>query len=147
MLNLKKMLENDGFPFVAEGQKPKLGELDMKITPDAVIFAGELCSAEAIAKIRQTLSTQTWLDLSGENPSPESGKIRGILNLSVVQTLLDVEVVYVAVNESDSSNIGAGAPDFTLNIRYLYDAVLGKAARSEERRVGKECRSRWSADQ
>ncbi len=129
MLNLKKMLvEQGGFEFVQDGQQPQLGQLDMKITPDAVVISGELCSQDSIAKIKQILSTQTWLDLSDNNPSPDSGKIRGIVNLSVVQTLLDVEIVYVAVNESDADSFGAGAPDFSLNIRYLYDAVMGKAA-------------------
>ena len=127
MLNLKKMLVEGGFQFAEEGKKPGLGELDMKISPDAVIISGELCSPESISKVRQILSTQTWLDISGETPTPESGRIRGIVNLSVVQTLLDVEVVYVAVNESDGDSMGAGAPEFSLNIRYLYDAVLGKA--------------------
>ena len=128
MLNLKKMLVEGGFQFAEEGKKPGLGELDMKISPDAVIISGELCSQESIANVKQILSTHTWLDLSDNNPTPDSGKIRGIVNLSVVQTLLDVEVVYVAVNESDGDTMGAGAPDFNLNIRYLYDAVMGKAA-------------------
>ncbi len=126
MLNLKKMLIDGGFEFVQDGQQPQLGQLDMKITPDAVIISGELCSQESIAKITQILSTQTWLDISGNNPAPESGKIRGIMNLSVVQTLLDVEVVYVAVNESDGDSIGAGAPEFNLGIGWIYDAVLGR---------------------
>jgi len=126
MLNLKKMLMEAGFEFVAEGQAAELGQLDMKITPDAIVFSGELCSGEAIAKVRQILSTQTWLDISGENPKPESGKIRGIVNLGVVPTQLDVEIVYVAVNESDGDRVGTNAPAANFGINWLYDAIAGR---------------------
>ncbi len=129
MLNLKKLLQEEGFEFVEEGKPAGLGQLNMKINPDVVTLSGELCSQEAIAKVRQILSTQTWLDISGENPAPESGKIRGICNLSVVQTLLDVEIVYVAVNENDGDSVGTkGGPTAVLNLGYLYDAVMGRAA-------------------
>ena len=127
MLNLKKMLIDGGFEFVQEDKQPELGQLDMKITPDAVIISGELCSQDSIAKVKQILSTQTWLDISGNNPTPESGQIRGIVNLSVVQTQLDVEVVYVAVNESDGEKVGSGAPQGVLGISWLYDAVKGRS--------------------
>ena len=130
LLNLKKMLVDAGFEFAADGKKPELGQLDMKITPDAVIFSGELCSQDNIAKVMQILSTQTWLDVSGNNPSPESGKIRGIVNLNVVQTQLDVEVVYVAVNESDGDKVGSNAPTGVVGINWLYDAVSGRSARN-----------------
>lgn len=126
MINLKKMLTESGFEFAQEGQKAELGQLDMKIAPDAVILSGELCSQEAIDKARQILSTQTWLDCSGAHPSPESGKIRGIVNLSVVQSILDVEVVYVAVNESDGAKVGTGAPEGVLGVNWIYDAIAGR---------------------
>ena len=128
LMNLKNMLIREGFTFTEPGAQPQLGELDMKKNGDVIVFSGEMCSQDSIAKVQQVLGTQTWLDMSGNNPAPDSGKTRCILNLSVVQTLLDVEVVYVAVNESDGENFGSGAPDFSMNIRYLYDAVAGKAA-------------------
>lgn len=126
LLNLKKMLIDEGFEFVAEGQKAELGQLDMKLQPEALVLSGELCSNEAIGKVQQILSTQTWLDCSGATPSPDSGKIRGIINLSVVQTQLCVDIVYVAVNESDARNAGTGAPEGVLGLNWLYDAIAGR---------------------
>src|SRR5690348_17916113 len=42
--------------------------------------------------------------------------------------------------------INALAPETPVFLLHLYDRALLNAARSEERRVGKECRSRWSPE-
>src|SRR5437899_10719992 len=51
------------------------------------------------------------------------------------------------VCSSDLAAVGCGAgPVARVPLRGV-SRRLGRAARSEERRVGKECRSRWSPDQ
>src|SRR3712207_9107728 len=56
----------------------------------------------------------------------------------------------VNLNGADPSTLGLRAvDDWTLEVdmvgpRGLFPVIAGYAARSEERRVGKECRSRWS---
>ena len=62
LLNLKKLLTEAGFEFAADGEAPQPGQLEMKITSDALIVNGELYSEDAVAKVNQMLSTQTWLD-------------------------------------------------------------------------------------
>ena len=127
LLNLKKLLTESGFEFAAEGQLPQPGQLEMKITPDALIVNGELCSEDAVSKVKQLLGTQTWLDTSGANVDGSSGKIRGIVNLSVMQTVLTVDVVYVAVSESDARSSGSNeTPSATLNLGWIFDMVAGR---------------------
>ncbi|NLG15043.1 MAG: hypothetical protein GX561_12680 [Lentisphaerae bacterium] len=125
VLNLKKMLLDAGFPFAAEGEKPALGELTMKISPDAIIITGELASQQQADKIRQILSTQTWLSLEEK---AGSGQIRGIVNLDVVQTVLQVDVVYVGVTDADADKIGSQAPTLSGSFQYFFDMIAGRKA-------------------
>ncbi len=126
IMGLKKSLMDAGFEFAEEGQAPAPGQLDMKISQDALIVNGELWSQAAIDKVKQILSLQTWLAVGDENPSEESGKIRGLVSLSVVETMLTVDVVYVAVSESDGRNVGTDAPEGLLGLNFIYDVIAGR---------------------
>ena len=125
MMNLKKMLVDAGFVFAEDGQAPKTGELSMKIAPDAVTFSGELYSEGEIAKIHQILATQTWLTTTGATDESK-GLIRAIVNLSLVETLLQVDVVYVGISDDDLDRIGSpGTPTLNVGINYLYELFHG----------------------
>ena len=51
------------------------------------------------------------------------------------------------VVKSDWSAVGVSIDTRTLDLGDLFVALIGdNSDRSEERRVGKECRSRWSTD-
>ena len=77
IFNLKKMLTEAGFTFKS---KDKDGQLDLQMSPDAVMLSGEVYSDEALAKIKQIISTQRWLTYS---ETPPSGTMRCIFNVSV----------------------------------------------------------------
>ena len=61
---------------------------------------------------------------------------------------MNYPVEYTVIAENEKIYIEGGADYWGLfNYLigdYLRDAVLSETRRSEERRVGKECRSRWS---
>ena len=118
--NLRTMLEDAGFTFAAEGKPVNAGELSMTITPDAVTLSGELYSNEEVAKVRQILATQTWLSTDGSGDAAK-GLVRGIVNLSVIETILQVDVVYVGVSDADLDRIGSSSsPEITFGLNYLY---------------------------
>ncbi|MBP5639334.1 MAG: hypothetical protein J6X55_07640 [Victivallales bacterium] len=125
-LNLKKILKEAGFEFAEDGQAPSQGQLEMKLTADAFILNGELWSEESIAKVNQILSTQTWLTTDPKAATPESGKFLGIIGLSVVQTVLEVDVVYVGVSEGEAEKAGSNAPTANFGLQWIYDAVAGR---------------------
>src|SRR5687768_17744241 len=54
-------------------------------------------------------------------------------------------IPYLATVAAGTDRIRVSA--FVFNNDLRHPAVLAKDLRSEERRVGKECRSRWAADQ
>lgn len=130
--NLRKMLEKADFTFAEDGMPPTTGQLSMTLAPDAVTITGEMYSEEEIAKIRQILSTQTWLSTDG-SVGKDKGVVRGIINLSVINTVLQVDVVYVGVTDSDLSHIGndGSGPSFSASIGYLRDLLLGSNSASK----------------
>lgn len=122
---LRKMLADDGFRFAADGEPLRPGLLSLVISADAVVLGGELYSQGEIDRIKRILSTQPWLSLGGAG---EGGRIKGVLNLSVVETMLEVDVVYVGLNENDGHTEGTGgaAPLLGNAMSAFYDIVAGR---------------------
>ncbi|MBQ9367717.1 MAG: hypothetical protein IJT83_08045 [Victivallales bacterium] len=124
VLNLKKLLTDAGFAFCEEGALPGNGELSMKISGDTLMVAGQLYSQEDVSRVNQILSMQSWLDVAG---GKSTGKIKTSLNLKVVETLMEVDIVYVAINSNEASNVGSNSNiTGTLGLGYLWDAIMGK---------------------
>ena len=136
LMNLKKMLQDAGFAFAEEGQPAKDGELSMKIAPDAVTLSGRLYSESDIAKVQQILATQTWLTTAGATDESK-GLIRAIVNLSLVETLLQVDVVYVGISDDDLDRIGSpGTPSLSVGINYLYELFRGGQTQAKSATFG-----------
>lgn len=129
--NLRTMLEKAGFKFAADGEVPQTGELQMTISPDAVTLTGELYSSSEINKIYQILATQTWLSVNGPADVPK-GHVRGIVNLSVIETVLQVEVVYVGISDADMDRIGSpSVPTMSFGLDYLYRMLSDHGTQSK----------------
>ena len=130
LLNLKKMLTEAGFKFAEQDKLPALGELSMKVSGDAVTITGELYSQKDLEKVNQILATQTWLSVNGKADSSR-GQIQGIVNLTVVETVLVVDIVYVGIQESDSNKEGSNSNIFGgFSTQGLYDLVAGRGSGS-----------------
>lgn len=126
VLNLKKMLMNAGFTFCENGEHPSVGQLSMQFSPEAITISGELYSQKEVERINQILATQTWLVVGGKT-DPSRGQIQGIVNLSVVETVLQVDIVYVGVQTTDSRSAGANTvPVGNFSAQGIYDLVAGK---------------------
>lgn len=124
IVNLKKMLSDAGFTFVAEGAAAKPGELSLQVSTDTVVISGEMYSQADIDRINRVLATQTWLSTSGA----AGGRIKGVVNLHVIETILQVDVVYVGLNESEGHSEGTGgaAPGIGNAMSAFYDIVEGR---------------------
>ena len=130
VMNLKKMLTEAGFIFCDQNKRPETGELSLQISSNNVVLTGEMYSQKEVDKIRQILSTQTWLSTDG-GANVSNGQIRGIINLSVIETILQVDIVYAGISKSNSSNIGSNSvPTGGLSAGGLYDLVAGRGSGS-----------------
>ncbi len=127
VLNLKKLLIEAGFSFCEENAKPEIGQLSLRISSDAVVLSGEMYSQNSVNQINQILATQPWLAIGGKTNAAQ-GKVQGIINLSVIETVLQVDIVYVGLHDSESKKVGSNSvPVGTVNLGILYDLVAGKA--------------------
>jgi Flp pilus assembly secretin CpaC len=100
------------------------------MSDDAVIISGEMYSQKDVDRIKQLLATQTWLAIGGKT-DPSMGKVQGIINLSVVESVLQVDIVYVGLSESDSRSVGSNSiPSAGFSAQGLYDMVAGKGGGS-----------------
>lgn len=124
IVNLKKMLSDAGFVFAKEGVAASPGELSLQVSTDTVVISGELYSQADIDRINRLLATQTWLSTSGAG----DGRIKGVVNLHVIDTILQVDVVYVGLNENDGHSEGTGgaAPTIGNAMSVFYDLVAGR---------------------
>ena len=130
VMRLKKMIQDAGYVFCKPGTQPALGELSMSMNADAVIITGEMHSQKDVDKIRQLLSTQTWLVIGGKTDTA-LGKVQGIVNLSVIESVLQVDIVYVGISDSDSRKVGSNTiPVGNFSAQGLYDIVAGKGGGS-----------------
>ena len=106
---------------------------------------------EAILEIRDGEVTTAVRDSAAADGTPiHAGDVMGIMGGAIRVVGSDIEQVTLDViaqmqdeGEGDTLTILAGADMDDRSFRHLLDAI-GKLLRSEERRVGKECRSRWS---
>ena len=129
VLGLKKMLTEAGYVFSSHGQN-KIGELSMSMSSDAVVISGEMYSQKDVDRIKQLLSTQTWLVIGGKT-DPSLGKVQAIVNLTVVESVLQVDIVYVGISETDSKSVGSNTiPVGSFYAKGLYDLVAGKGSGS-----------------
>ncbi len=127
VLNLKKMLSEAGFSFCQEGEAPEIGQLSLRLSRDAVVLSGEMYSQASVNQILQILATQTWLSTDGK-PAADKGQIQGIINLTVIETVLQVDIVYVGVTDSESRNIGTNSvPTASVDFGAIYDLIAGKS--------------------
>ena len=125
VLGLKKMLIEAGYAFNAQGEN-KTGKLTMSMSADAVVISGEMYSQKDVDRIKQLLATQTWLAIGGKTDA-SAGKVQGIVNLSVIESVLQVDIVYVGISTSDSKSVGSNSiPVGNFSASGLYDLVAGK---------------------
>ena len=124
IINLQKMLTDAGFALAAEDANPNPGELKMQVSTDTIVISGELYSQADIDRVKRILATQTWLSTSGVS----GGKIKSVVNLTLIETILQVDVVYVGLNENEghSEGTGGGAPTIGNAMSAFYDIVAGR---------------------
>ena len=126
ILDLKKVLTESGFTFAQPGAPPKPGELSLVISSNNIVISGELYSKDSKEKVIGILKMQPWLAIDNA-PDMEKGQIQGIVNLSVMETVLQVDIVYVGITETEAKNLGTGSPPTAqANFGILYDLITGR---------------------
>src|ERR1044072_6360086 len=115
------------------------GEIPMKSR--IALAAAASCAVIAFFAFRAEAQNKPKLDANG---MPCDGVLDGAGQCFKKEATVNTpEHPYRTAGESDGRRYGPGR-GFTLGEKELIYAAVPGSIRSEERRVGKECRSRWS---
>ena len=112
--------------------------LEMSLVPEIVDIALAIRPTQAtiVPEKREELTTEGGLDVAGD-----PGRVRdATARLKDAGIIVSLFIDTAPEQIEAAAEAGADAVEFNTG-RY---SEAGSAARSEERRVGKECRSRWS---
>ena len=125
VINLRKTLETLGFKFT-EKETAEPGLLCLKMSPEAFFLSGKVFSQGEQKEIMDVLNSQPWLDLSGSGVAP-AGKIKGMVNISVVKTQVVVDIAFVGLNSADEDKLGSTKNNILgdVNFGILYNIVKG----------------------
>ena len=92
-------------------------------------------------------TTLTWASVGGVGVSGQTGGLNGTMTMFLAIGAAALIAWWDSGNRLDPARLRVasfvGLLAVAVIVRNVYDIV---DARSEERRVGKECRSRWSPD-
>ncbi len=110
MLALKSTLEKAGYtiqPPEAADTKPAPGTLSLKFTGNNIFVSGAVYSQKDKDRIIQIIGAQSWLKVkTDEKDSADDVRVRAILDLNIVPTMIEMDVVFVGVTEREERQIG-----------------------------------------
>lgn len=124
MLGLKDSLEKVGYTVVTDGKKIDgitPGEISLKFSGNNIFVAGSVYSQKDVDKISSVIEAQDWLRVVGAKKA-ENGdnaeqaqkqqvdgvdaRIKALVNLNIIPTMLEVDVVFVSVTDVEAKQIG-----------------------------------------
>ena len=109
MMSLKKAFEKAGLKVQEEGDTaaPAPGTVSVKFSGNNIFVSGSLYSQKDKDRIIQIVEAQNWLTLKSGKEGGDDQKVRAILDLGVVPTMLEMDVVFVGVSQEEEKRIGA----------------------------------------
>ena len=125
VINLRKTLETLGYKF-SEKETAEPGLLFLKMSPEAFFLSGKVFSQGELNEIMEVLNAQPWLDLGTKGVAP-AGKVKAMVNISVVKTQIAVDIAFLALNARDRDNLGSGGVlSGRVDFNFLYDIINGR---------------------
>ncbi len=123
MLSLKDSLEKVGYTVVTSGEKidgTTPGEVSLNFSGNNIFVAGSVYSQKDVDRIVQVIDSQDWLRVVGRPvaaaegaPAPQApqqggadARIKAVVNLNIIPTMLEVDVVFVSVTDVEEKQIG-----------------------------------------
>ena len=126
VINLKKTFETMGYKF-SEREDGEPGTLFIKMSPDTFFLSAKVFSEGEQNEILNILKSQAWLELNNQGAVAD-GKIKGVVNISVVKTQVVVDIAFIALTKKDADTLGSqGGLGATMNFGILYDIIAGRA--------------------
>jgi Flp pilus assembly secretin CpaC len=109
MMSLRKAFEKAGLKVQDDSDtaSPGPGVLSVKFSGNNIFVSGSLYSQRDKDRILQIVEAQNWITVKSAKDNAEDSRVRAILDLTVVPTMLEMDVMFVGVSESEEKTIGA----------------------------------------
>jgi type II secretory pathway component GspD/PulD (secretin) len=108
MMSLKKSFEKAGLKVQddADTATPAPGVLSVKFSGNNIFVSGSLYSQRDRDRILQIVEAQNWLTVKAGKEGADDSRVRAVIDLTVVPTMLELDVMFVGVSESEEKIIG-----------------------------------------
>lgn len=107
MMALKKSFEKVGIKVQDEGDAAAApGALGLKFSGNNIYVTGTLYSQKDKERVLQIIEAQNWLTAKPATDGHEDPRVRAVLDLAIVPTMLEMDVMFVGVSEEEERQIG-----------------------------------------
>lgn len=108
MMSLKKAFEKAGVKVQDDNDAatPAPGSVSVKFSGNNIFVTGSLYSQKDKDRIVQIVEAQNWLTMKPAKEGAEDPRVRAILDLTVVPTMLEMDVMFVGVSDEEEQRIG-----------------------------------------
>lgn len=109
MLALKKAFEKAGLTVQDEkdSASPAPGSVAVKFSGNNIFVSGNLYSQKDKDRVVQIVEAQNWLTTKPAKEGAEDPRVRALLDLTVVPTMLEMDVMFVGVSNEEEKRVGA----------------------------------------
>ncbi len=108
MMSLKKSFEKVGIKVQDEGDNTSAapGVVNIKFSGNNIFIGGNLYSQKDKDRIMQVIESQNWLTTKASKEGAEDPRVRAVLDLAIVPTMLEMDVMFVGVSDEEERQIG-----------------------------------------
>ena len=127
LLKLKTDLEKAGFKVLERGKKAEEpGCVSLASSDNNILINGSVCSRGELEKINSIVGSYPWLKCKRDNAKDDGDDCYAVLNVSIAPVLLEVDVAFLGVTESEAQQIGANIAKNGLMFVDLAAQIFGK---------------------
>ena len=108
MVALKKSFEKAGIKVQDEKDTAAAapGVVSLKYSGNNIFVNGQLYSQKDKDRIVQVIEAQNWLTTKPPTEGKEEPRVRAVLDLAIVPTMIELDVTFVGVSEEEERQIG-----------------------------------------
>ena len=108
LVGLKQDLEKAGYKVVdrSDPLSNQPGYLTVEVSANNLFINGTVFSRNDLANIQNVISAQRWLAVTKAGEEPKEDKIHGIINVTAIPSLLELDVAFLNVTAIEEKQVG-----------------------------------------
>ncbi|MFH0907371.1 MAG: pilus assembly protein N-terminal domain-containing protein [bacterium] len=108
LVGLKQDLEKAGYKVVdrSDPLANQPGYLTVEVSANNLFINGTVFSRNDLANIQNVISAQRWLAVTKAGEEPKEDKIHGIINVTAIPSLIELDVAFLNVTAVEEKQVG-----------------------------------------